>query len=78
MTPRKPTLAGPLFVACLYDLTIICYVVFRPHFFAFCFGLAAALATVSLFMGLNRLRNKTVDLSSQALHGQSLFELLLT
>jgi len=51
MTPRKAALPGVIFVASLYVLTVICYVGFRAHFFAFCFGLAALLATVSLLTG---------------------------
>jgi hypothetical protein len=51
MALQKVTLPGVLFVASLYVLAIICYVIFRFHFFAFCFGLAAILATVSLLTG---------------------------
>ena len=51
MTSRKAPLPGIVFVAFLYVLTIFCYAVFRPHFFAFCFGLAAVIATVSLLTG---------------------------
>jgi len=48
MAPHRLPLTGIVFVACLYVLTIVCYVVFRSRFFAFSFGLAAVLATVSL------------------------------
>ena len=48
MAPRKITLGGILFVATLCVSAIICYIAFHSHFFAFCFGLAAVLATISL------------------------------
>jgi hypothetical protein len=48
MAPQKLPLTGIVFAACLYVLTIVCYVVFRNRFFAFSFGLAAVIATVSL------------------------------
>jgi hypothetical protein len=48
MAPRKITLPGILFVATLFVLAIICYFSFHSHFFSFCFGLAALLATISL------------------------------
>jgi hypothetical protein len=51
MTFRKASPTGILFVTLLYVLAIICYVVFRGPFFAFCFGLAAIIATVSRLTG---------------------------
>jgi len=48
MQSRKVTLPGTIFVVFLYVLTVISYFVFRAHFFAFCFGLAAVLASVAL------------------------------
>jgi hypothetical protein len=48
MQSRKATLPGTIFVVFLYVLTVVSYVVFRAHFFAFCFGLAAVLASVAL------------------------------
>ena len=48
MQSRKATLPGTIFVVFLYVLTVVSYVVFRAHFFAFCFGLAAVLASVVL------------------------------
>ena len=45
MQSRKATLPGTIFVVFLYVLTVVSYVVFRAHFFAFCFGLVAVLAT---------------------------------
>jgi len=45
---RKVSLPGAIFVVFLYVLTVVSYVVFRAHFFAFCFGLAAVLASVAL------------------------------
>jgi hypothetical protein len=51
MPLQNVPLPGVLFVASLYVLAVICYVVFRFHFFAFSFGLAAILATVSFLTG---------------------------
>jgi hypothetical protein len=45
---RGAALPGIVFVVCLYILTIVSYIVFRARFFAFCFGLAAILASLAL------------------------------
>jgi hypothetical protein len=48
MQSRKFALPGTIFVVFLYVMTVVSYVVFRAHFFAFCFGLAAILTSVVL------------------------------